>query len=390
MEVPGGVVTRGMPWRRATGSRPEAASRVRGGHTATSSCRSSETATSSSRGARSSVRPSSLRPSSTIATTAPSSSGAAMRTAIPGLALRNPPTRRPSGSAASVGSATMSRVPLWRSRTVATDSNTASRSRVSWRAGPTNARPASVSSTLRPRRWNRRTPSSASSRRIPSESDGWLTSIDAAALVKLPLFDHREDVFDLTKIHRYCSMVATGQTRLDLWAVPALYAMVNAHLLLGVALIGLGVGFLSGAFGKGGSALATPLPARDRCAGDPRDRITTAGDDPVDAGSPAARIRARATSTVAFFVSACRSGFPRRLPAPSLDALDSGRTADRRDRHRRARVRHSHSAHAQLHAPAADGRARDDGARARGRRGSSRSSRACSATAAGSCSRRCS
>ena len=34
---------------------------------------------------------------------------------------------------------------------------------------------------------------------------------------------------------------------------------MNAHLLLGVALIGLGVGFLSGAFGKGGSALATPL-----------------------------------------------------------------------------------------------------------------------------------
>jgi uncharacterized membrane protein YfcA len=34
---------------------------------------------------------------------------------------------------------------------------------------------------------------------------------------------------------------------------------VDAHLLFGVALIGLGVGFLSGAFGKGGSALATPL-----------------------------------------------------------------------------------------------------------------------------------
>src|SRR6476469_247061 len=47
--------------------------------------------------------------------------------------------------------------------------------------------------------------------------------------------------------------------RLDLWAVRALYVMVNAHLLLGVALIGLGIGFLSGAFGKGGSALATPL-----------------------------------------------------------------------------------------------------------------------------------
>jgi uncharacterized membrane protein YfcA len=34
---------------------------------------------------------------------------------------------------------------------------------------------------------------------------------------------------------------------------------VNAHVLLGAVLIGMGVGFLSGAFGKGGSALATPL-----------------------------------------------------------------------------------------------------------------------------------
>ena len=34
---------------------------------------------------------------------------------------------------------------------------------------------------------------------------------------------------------------------------------MNAHLLFGVALIGLGIGYLSGAFGKGGSALATPL-----------------------------------------------------------------------------------------------------------------------------------
>jgi uncharacterized membrane protein YfcA len=38
-----------------------------------------------------------------------------------------------------------------------------------------------------------------------------------------------------------------------------LHGGVDAHLLLGVALIGMGVGFLSGAFGKGGSALATPL-----------------------------------------------------------------------------------------------------------------------------------
>jgi len=34
---------------------------------------------------------------------------------------------------------------------------------------------------------------------------------------------------------------------------------MNVHVLLGAVLIGLGVGFLSGAFGKGGSAIATPL-----------------------------------------------------------------------------------------------------------------------------------
>ena len=34
---------------------------------------------------------------------------------------------------------------------------------------------------------------------------------------------------------------------------------MNVHVLLGAALIGMGIGFLSGAFGKGGSALATPL-----------------------------------------------------------------------------------------------------------------------------------
>jgi uncharacterized membrane protein YfcA len=34
---------------------------------------------------------------------------------------------------------------------------------------------------------------------------------------------------------------------------------VNAETALGVLLIGLGIGFLSGAFGKGGSAIATPL-----------------------------------------------------------------------------------------------------------------------------------
>ena len=34
---------------------------------------------------------------------------------------------------------------------------------------------------------------------------------------------------------------------------------MTAHLLIGAVLVGVGVGFLSGAFGKGGSAVATPL-----------------------------------------------------------------------------------------------------------------------------------
>ena len=34
---------------------------------------------------------------------------------------------------------------------------------------------------------------------------------------------------------------------------------MDLHILLGALLIGAGVGFLSGAFGKGGSAVSTPL-----------------------------------------------------------------------------------------------------------------------------------
>src|SRR5689334_3171963 len=35
--------------------------------------------------------------------------------------------------------------------------------------------------------------------------------------------------------------------------------VVDVHVILGALLIGAGVGFLSGAFGKGGSAVSTPL-----------------------------------------------------------------------------------------------------------------------------------
>jgi uncharacterized membrane protein YfcA len=48
---------------------------------------------------------------------------------------------------------------------------------------------------------------------------------------------------------------------LDLWTIPLSNAVVDIGTLLIVALIGAGVGFLGGLFGKGGSALATPLLA---------------------------------------------------------------------------------------------------------------------------------
>jgi uncharacterized membrane protein YfcA len=40
---------------------------------------------------------------------------------------------------------------------------------------------------------------------------------------------------------------------------PPKNGVVEMHVLLGALVIGAGVGFLSGAFGKGGSALSTPL-----------------------------------------------------------------------------------------------------------------------------------
>ena len=54
-------------------------------------------------------------------------------------------------------------------------------------------------------------------------------------------------------------MIPRGLHRLVLWCDVPLNEVVTAHVLLGAMLIGVGVGFLSGAFGKGGSAIATPL-----------------------------------------------------------------------------------------------------------------------------------
>ncbi len=45
---------------------------------------------------------------------------------------------------------------------------------------------------------------------------------------------------------------------IDDWFPPS-NGVVEPHVLFGVLLIGAGVGFLSGAFGKGGAAISTPL-----------------------------------------------------------------------------------------------------------------------------------
>lgn len=68
---------------------------------------------------------------------------------------------------------------------VCTTDRAVSMSRMICRAGATNASPAGVSATPRPRRWNRGVPSSRSSSRIECDSDGCATSRVRAALVKL-------------------------------------------------------------------------------------------------------------------------------------------------------------------------------------------------------------
>ncbi len=89
--------------------------------------------------------------------------------------------------------------------------------------------------------------------------------------------DDGEDVLDLAKLHRP-PFVATGAVpgvrparligisndigslqRLEQCGRRAVQWGVALHILLGALLIGAGVGFLSGAFGKGGSAVSTPL-----------------------------------------------------------------------------------------------------------------------------------
>ena len=71
------------------------------------------------------------------------------------------------------------------------------------RAGAARARPRSARARAR-RAETARTPSSASSRRTCSESDGWARCSASAAALERAVLDRREDVLELLESHRRC------------------------------------------------------------------------------------------------------------------------------------------------------------------------------------------
>ena len=108
-------------------------------------------------------------------------------------------------------------------------------------------------------------------------------------------------------------MISVGHRGLTDAAASRLHRGVDPNLLLGVMLIGLGVGFLSGAFGKGGSAISTPLLHLVGVPAIAADRVAATGDDPVDAArQPPLRTRGpRRTSRLVRI--GLLVGLPRRL-----------------------------------------------------------------------------
>ena len=134
----------------------------------------------------SSVTPISLLPERTSSTSSVVSSGWARRTVTPGWAVRKAPTSGVMGSTARVGRATRSRWPASSPTTAATPARTVSTARSTSRAAGTNASPAAVSATRRPRRWKRGAPSSRSRVRTACDSDGWATKEASAAAVNVP------------------------------------------------------------------------------------------------------------------------------------------------------------------------------------------------------------
>ena len=189
-------------------------------------------------------------------------------------------------------------------------------------------------------------------------------------------------------------MVPRGSTVLIYECVAPLNRSVTTQVLARRDADRAGVGFLSGAFGKGGSAIATPLlhllgvPAMVAIA------------SPLPATIPSSWLASRVVRARG---QRRPPGRARRSPDRAPDdrrrraahAVDSGRTTRARHRRRDPRVRVAHPAVATR---AGRRRTRRAGRVRHARRPrawssssvSSDSCRACSATAAASCSRRCS
>ena len=156
-------------------------------------------------------------------------------------------------------------------------------------------------------------------------------------------------------------------------------------------LIGVGVGFLSGAFGKGGSATRDAAAAPHRRSRDHRDRVAAPRDDSVDVDREPRRTRVPATSIAASFALGLPIGIPATVVGALLTRWIPGGPLIIVDRRRDPRVRVAHPA-ARATSPPSYNERRER----RPRRASSSSSASsgsspdCSATAAASCSRRCS
>jgi uncharacterized membrane protein YfcA len=80
------------------------------------------------------------------------------------------------------------------------------------------------------------------------------------------MVDDGEHVFDLPQLHQASARVSIGKSdaigsskRLERCVPEPLNGTVELHVLVATLLIGAAVGFVSGAFGKGGAAVSTPL-----------------------------------------------------------------------------------------------------------------------------------
>ena len=120
-------------------------------------------------------RPSSVTPLRTISITCSAVNPARMATDTPGWAPVKRAIAVASGSTACEGMAAISTRPVVSPSTDSTAERASAIPCATSRAGPISARPASVSTTPRPTRWNSSEPRSRSSSLIDCDSDGWAT-----------------------------------------------------------------------------------------------------------------------------------------------------------------------------------------------------------------------